>query len=189
MKKNLIIVAIFAMFFVACNNCPEAERRDIPYDQKFICTFGDTFIYKSNFENYDTFVVNSYENNDDMTITERDYGEGCVEMYLDLIVVGLTLLNDTIHNFGLLRYFGGDKTILHVIGLKGYSENNNQIKREYKDNVEIDSVTYKDVLIMSDTVSQDEEIPYSFCSNNIEGLISYEYLTGEKYSLLKTIKQ
>ena len=183
-NKHLILLLLLTLFYAAC--CPDDVHEKIPDTHKFKYGVNDTFIYKSNWENIDTFVITRYR--EDKGIREEFEGMWCHGgVYFDILEVKFELLNDSLNRKCLLLWSAPYTRF--VSSWKDYHYPGADKLRYYgTDTLIINDSIYYNVSIRIDTINTNEFALNTFYFNDKYGIIEYDYKNEEKYILHKIIK-
>lgn len=188
MKKQSIffsIILIGILFATSC--CPDEKYYYVKDKDKLRFKKNDTFIYKSNFNNYDTLYINEIKSE----VTYRASSEGfCgTKWYKEKIEYRFQNSNNSFQKDSLpvlkldLPDFS-DGLIFSAFFYKSppanyWGENLNPYFSG--DSIYYNVRFYVYYADLPDTVA------YKYFFNKKYGFLSYEYKTGEKYNLIKYI--
>ena len=195
-KKNFIFFLV--LLFLLSNCCKDVKHYEIPENQRFKIKQNDTFIYKSNFGNYDTLFI---WNEDNFYFgCRKGFDSWCtfkiLEEYL-VFYVNKYSVNEK-PNYAIIKQISSednpscysfqiDKTYLGKLDTI-YVNNvvrESVIRRETElETILINKIEYENVIKVEAECINDTSISLIYVNNEF-GLLYYEYCSGEKYELIK----
>ena len=191
MKKTKVIIFILALVIInsckdKCEDMPERVEVAIPDSLKLTLSIGDSLIYKSNLDNYDTIIV--------ADISTR-YGwiesvdNGCYLNYDGEYITVSFLYHDTIE-YNIVQAYKKYPNVFMSVKYKNFNFYWEYIY-DVADYYGLDRYYYNDS-IYSNACFWDDECSNSesivIAMNNKYGILHYTDCTGETYDLFKYIK-
>jgi len=187
MKKQPVyfsIILIGILFATSC--CPDKKYYRIKEKDKLTFKEGEMFVYKSNYNNYDTLSI--YKIKSEMHYRESsegfcstDWYKENIEYYFDGLKTDSCLILKLIYNdlddclFFTMDFYPVVSQGIHIN--MGYSG-------KYLGNYYLNDSVYFNTKYETFNIV-DSIKPYKYYFNKTYGFLSYEYHTGEKFYLLK----
>ncbi len=184
MKPKLLI--LFAIVIVFATACCEDNYHRIPEEYKIVYEIGDTVIYKSNHNNYDTFIC------EDNRYLMHPGDAHCITEVYEEGNINFNHLNDSNNyyfyryaNLGYFRIHDFNDFSFENIGDRPMSVTFN----EHDSTFRIDSKIFNVVMVLTDTTITEEfdNLVNKIYMNHKYGILQYEYYSGEIFKIHKLI--
>ena len=184
--KNTIVIILITIFITAC--C-KTITYEIAEENRMVYQIGDTIIYKSNWNNLDTFVCTERENN--YNNSEQGRRSDCPDEKYEYIYIVFKCINDSTfksnkYSNGVVFFEYGNRT-LSDFGFKNIVEHNTIIDTTEND-LFFYNMKFTKIIAFTETeyINTDSLINILYF-NYKYGAIQYNYYSGEIFKLYKLI--
>ncbi|MCF6367123.1 MAG: hypothetical protein L3J35_13110 [Bacteroidales bacterium] len=189
MKKYILITILFiltAIFISSC--CPATKYYDIKEKDKLSFNLNDTFIYKSNLNNYDTLVIE--EITDEFVYKETSEALFCAtEFYVEKMTYYLNNLNEPFENDKrpyLSLVYDDDENETNFSASFGRPPGRQAYSLDIGAYYNSDNTYFNVEYVLCYTCTEDSAV-YKYFYNKENGFLTYEYLYGEQFNLINYI--